>query len=95
MSENNYFNKNFELFSPSYANKYCCKCSSGTINRRIRGIEPELFKQIFVKISDCPIWSQAMLYEIRKSQLVENQEIDNNDKCLNHNKKVKAYKKSV
>lgn len=84
ISANNYFNKNFELFSPSYANEYLCKCSLGTITSEIRGIESKLFKKIFVKISDCPVWSQVTLYEIRKNQLIENQEIDNNSKCLKH-----------
>ena len=37
----------------------------------IKENEMEIFKRIFVKISDCPIWMQGILYEERKKQVEE------------------------
>lgn len=68
--------KVLELFAPSYNNNYELKCNSGIINEAFYGKETEILKRIFVKISDCPEWSQSMLYEIRQKQLEEEQKIE-------------------
>ena len=70
---NNRYMNELELFAPSYKDSYELKCNSSIVNEAISGKETEIFKRIFVKISDCPEWSQAMLYEIRQNQLAEEQ----------------------
>lgn len=65
-----------ELFAPSYKSGYELECNSSMVNEAFYGKETEIFKRIFVKISDCPEWSQAMLYEIRQNQLAEEQKIE-------------------
>lgn len=68
--------KELELFAPSYKNGYELECNSSIVNEAFNGKETEIFKRIFVKISDCPEWSQAKLYEIRQNQLAEEQKIE-------------------
>jgi len=73
---NNRFMNELELFASSYNGSYELKCNSSIVNEAISGKETEIFKRIFVKISDCPEWSQARLYEIRQNQLAEEQKIE-------------------
>ena len=42
----------------------------------IKGNEDEFFKNIFVKIDDCPTWIQNILYTIRQEQLMNEQKIE-------------------
>lgn len=72
----NKYLKELELFAPSYNNGYKLECNSSIVNEVFTGKETEIFKSIFVKISDCPKWSQVMLYEIRNNQLLEEQKIE-------------------
>ena len=72
----NKYLKELELFAPSYDNGYELECNSSIINEAFNGKETEIFKRIFIKISDCPEWSQTMLYEIRQNQLAEEQKIE-------------------
>lgn len=72
----NQFMNEFKLFSPSYSMDYTFECNSNIVNEAFDGKEDEIFKRIFVKISDCPEWSQAMLYETRQNQLAEEQKIE-------------------
>ncbi len=72
----NKYLKELELFAPSYEYGYELDCNSSIVNEAFRGKETEIFKKNFVKISDCPEWSQAMLYEIRQKQLEEEQKIE-------------------
>lgn len=72
---NPYFN-DFELFSPSYRKKYSLKCNSGVVNEAFKNREEEIFEKVFVRIDDCPEWSQEMLYEIRQNQLIEERKIE-------------------
>ena len=63
-----------ELVAPSrYKSDYKFECNSHIITEAFKGNEEEVFKRIFVKISDCPKWSQTMLYEIRQNQIAEEQ----------------------
>ena len=75
-SQGNSYSKDFELFSPSYNNDYSIECNSSIINEVFKDKESEIFKRIFVKIDDCPVWSQAMLYEIRQNQLAEERRLE-------------------
>lgn len=65
--QGNSYSKDFKLFSPSYNNDYSIECNSSIVNEVFKDKESEIFKRIFVKIDDCPVWSQAMLYEIRQN----------------------------
>ena len=67
--------KDFKLSSHSYNNTYKCDCNSSVVISAFQGKEKEIFEKIFVKISDCPEWSQPILYEIRQSQLAEEQRV--------------------
>lgn len=69
----NRFMNEFKLFAPSYSMDYTFECNSSIVHEAFNDKEDEIFKRIFVKISDCPEWSQAMLYEIRQNQLAEEQ----------------------
>lgn len=62
---------NIEIFSPSYNNKYRYDCNSEKILSILQDNPKELFQKIYIKISDCPKWSQEKLYEIRQIQLEE------------------------
>ena len=64
------------LVANSYKGNYELKCNSSIVNEAFNGKESEILKKIFVKISDCPEWSQAMLYEMRQKQLAKEQKKD-------------------
>lgn len=68
--------KEFKLESPSYQNEYNYDCNSNAVIDILRGNEKEIFKRIFVKLEDCPKWSQPILCEIRQNQLTKEQEIE-------------------
>jgi len=76
----NKYMSELELFAPSYNSGYKLDCNSSIVNEEINGQETEIFKRIFVKISDCPEWSQDMLYEIRQSQLACEEAIEDERK---------------
>lgn len=65
----------FELSSHSNSKGYYYDCNSNIVTSAFKGKEKEIFKRIFIKISDCPGWSQPILYETRKNQLAEAQRI--------------------
>ena len=48
---------------------YDIKCNSNNILNIITGQADKIFKRIFIKISDCPEWSQPLLREFRQKQL--------------------------
>ena len=56
-----------------YGYKYYYNCNSNTIINAIKGNEDKIFKKVFVKINDCPKWSQSDLYKIKQKQLEEEQ----------------------
>ena len=56
-----------------YDYKYYYNCNSNTIINAIKGNEDKIFKKVFVKINDCPKWSQSDLYKIKQKQLEEEQ----------------------
>ena len=72
-SPSNRYQTEFKLFAPSYDPKFTTECNSGSVIEAVKGNEIEIFKRIFVKISDCPLWMQGILYAERKKQ-VENLE---------------------
>lgn len=78
-----------ELFAPSYSNNYKLNCNSSVVSETFNGKEIEIFKRIFVKISDCPEWSQTILYETRQNELIEEQKIEDKIK----NKEMKKEKR--
>lgn len=66
---NIHFKNDLYLLALSCSNKYNIKCNSNIVIESIKEKENEIFKRIFVNISDCPIWCQKQLLEIRKKQL--------------------------
>ena len=70
------FSTEFSLFDPSYENEYKLECNSNIVNESVKGHEEEIFKKVYVKISDLPIWCQDKLYEIRQDQLAQEQKIE-------------------
>lgn len=96
LSDSEYsFKSQLELVAPRYEDSYQLKCNSGIVNEAFSGKEAEIFRRIFVKISDCPKWSQAMLYEIRQNQLAEEQKIEDENKYkeMRREKKLALAKK--
>ena len=75
-SPSNRFFKDFELSSHSYKSGYDYECNSTTVLSTLQGKEDELFKRIFVKIDDCPLWSKQTLYQIRQEQLAEEKKLE-------------------
>ena len=67
----NVSNSTFGIKMYSFSNEIEYKCSSSNLMQLLSGNEYELYKKIFVKISDCPIWMQEELQELRKKQLIE------------------------
>lgn len=65
----------FKVSSLSYSDRYSYECNSKLVLSLFDGNEDELFKRIFVRISDCPEWCQSELYEIRRKQLEDKPKI--------------------
>ena len=61
----------FKLFSPSYDNEFHIECNSSMIQEAFKNNEDELFKRIYVPISECPTWCQDALRERRRQQIIE------------------------
>ena len=78
----NYYTKDndFKLEAPIYSKQYRYECNYSTVINAINGKEDEFFKQIFIKIEDCPEWMRTKIYEIRKNQLIEEQKIEEETK---------------
>lgn len=95
-SPSNRFQNEFKLFAPSYDPKYTTECNSSTVMDVIKGNESEIFKRIYVKISDCPLWMQGILYserkkqveEIKKAEKIRRQKEENKQKRLEYIRKV-------
>lgn len=79
-SQSDSFGKVFELKAYSYKNEYEYDCNSNVVINAFRGKEEEILKRVFVRIKDCPEWSQPVLYEIRQNQLAEEQKIEDEKK---------------
>lgn len=77
----NSFVRNFELSSSCYLRGYELNCNSSLVGDAIKEKEQEIFKRIFIKISDCPIWLQDTLYDFRKNQLAEEKKLEDKIKC--------------
>lgn len=61
--------KEFELIYRSYINSYSCECGVDNIIGSFNVKENEIFKNIYIKIDDCPRWSQNMLSDFRNEQI--------------------------
>ena len=75
-SQLNYSKKDFELKTYSWENEFEYECNSNVVISAFHGKENEVLRRVFVKIKDCPKWSQPILYEIRQKQLEEEQKIE-------------------
>lgn len=72
------YDDSFKLKALTYRNEYEYKCNSNNVASVCRYNEDEIFKKIFVKIEDCPKWTQKTLYEYRKQQLEQQSIIEYN-----------------
>ena len=79
-STNNEYMDYFELTFNSHYNQYSYDSTSMIIMNTLQEHETEIFKNIFVKIEDCPKWCQEMLYDIRQKQLEEEQRMEEEKK---------------
>ena len=61
----------FKLFSPSYDDEFHIDCNSSMILEAFKNNEDELFKRIYIPISECPTWCQDALRERRRQQILE------------------------
>lgn len=67
--------------------------NSSNTNKLIRDNQTELLKKIYVKIKDCPIWTQEILQNIRQDQLIkEEQEEQKKQKRLERKKRFFFHK---
>lgn len=74
-------------------NDFIHSCNSNNILNEIIGQENEIFKRIFIKISNCPEWSQPLLTNIRKKQLEEMRKNDETKPLKN--KKTRTLLKKI
>lgn len=90
----NYFNHEFDLHSPSFKDDYVYKCNSNNVLSLLKGKEEELFKRVFVRIQDVPIWCQPLLYEERQQQLNEEQKslLEDKSKIRTSIRKIFSFK---
>ena len=79
-NNNNFFGEDFTITAYPFTNDYNNQINSHNILNVIAGHEDEIFKRIFVKISDCPEWSQPLLTEFRQRQLEEMIKIESDKK---------------
>ena len=63
------FPDNFELSWHNYKKDFDYKCNSGNIIDVVKGNGEVIFKNIFVRIKDCPLWMQEELFDMRKEEL--------------------------
>ena len=75
-------NDEIELFVTNYDNDCKVKSSSNMVKQVLNETKDEIFKRIFIKISDCPVWMQSELQELRHNQL------------KNEKRKIKTNKES-
>jgi len=92
ISEKNRDNSSFNLSAKIYDNKYSYNCNSNNIVDICRNNEDEIFKRIFIKISDCPEWTQEKLHQVRNEQL--KWEI-RKQKVLSLVRKINPFKKNI
>lgn len=69
----------FILSSNIYDLEYDYDCNSNNITTVCRNREDEIFKRVFINISDCPEWMQEELYSLRLNQLVEEAKKENKE----------------
>jgi len=68
IQDNRHIHK-FELSANTKKSEYSYTCESNNVISAFRNKEDEILKRIFIRIEDCPKWTQFSLYEIRKQQL--------------------------
>ena len=89
--------KCFNIYSSNDSNEYKCNCynknncSLCELNNR----QDVIFKHLFVKINDCPEWSQGLLFEQRKKELEKSEVEVGRFNAINNNiqKKLNFVKK--
>lgn len=77
ISEKNVWSSSFALSARIQKNQYDYKCDSNNVIAACQNNEDEIFKRIFVRIADCPKWTQQTLYQMRQEQLERQEEMRN------------------
>lgn len=70
----------FELEKRVSSKDYDYECNSYEIISLIKGYEDKLFDNIYIKISDCPMWMQEAIKNERYSMLVKESEVEKEQK---------------
>ena len=84
--------RDFELSSKSYTEEYQYNCNSNLIINTIKGKETEFLKRIYINIKDCPKWTQQILQETRKQELLM---IEENEKKERKKQKRLELKRKI
>lgn len=92
-SKDNPFLDSFKLFSASYNDDFDLECNSSLVIEALKDKEKDIFKRIFIRIEDCPEWSQNALRNIRKNQLEEERIKD--EKLLKEKEQEESKKQKV
>ena len=71
----NLYKSEFSVRSRNYEHEYEYDYKDKELLELLSGKEDEIYKRVFVKITDCPYWMQETLTDIREKELKENNEI--------------------
>ena len=92
LNNKNKYMRDFELSSKSYTEEYQYNCNSNLIINIIKGKETEFLKRIYINIKDCPKWTQPILQETRKQELLM---IEENEKKERKKQKRLELKRKI
>lgn len=86
--------KRINILSSTTSKKYNYHYNSNDIISLTRDNEEELFKKIFIKIEDCPKWSQELLTISRQNELLsQSRKIEQNKKMIKLKERIFPWTK--
>ena len=69
--DNDFIHSKLEIDRSSSNGKYSVSCNSSSILEKIRGKNDNLFKNVYVRIEDCPQWCKEEALDFRINQVKE------------------------
>ena len=69
--DNVFLRSQFEIDSLSYSSKYDVQCNSSKVLAAIAGNKNKIFKNVYIKIEDCPSWCKEQALDFRIEQVKE------------------------
>ena len=69
--DNVFLRSQFEIDSLSYSSKYNVQCNSSKVLAAIDGNKNKIFKNVYIKIEDCPSWCKEQALDFRIEQVKE------------------------